>query len=88
MLNSPCSRLSRFLTAQTGLSEDKPYLDPCLPVGLSDTVVRDNHTLYLRGQGDWSQCQEAVRPFLGLHNGTMSPGGVYQVPTSNTKLSP
>ncbi|XP_047433214.1 ectonucleoside triphosphate diphosphohydrolase 7-like isoform X1 [Mugil cephalus] len=71
---------NRFLTAQTGLSEDKPYLDPCLPVGLSDRVVRDNRTLYLRGQGDWSRCQEAVRPFLGLHNGTMSPGGVYQAP--------
>lgn len=25
------------------------------------------------------QCQDVVRPFLGLHNGTMSPGGVYQV---------
>ncbi|XP_076585273.1 ectonucleoside triphosphate diphosphohydrolase 7-like [Chaetodon auriga] len=71
---------NRFLTAQTGLSEDKPYLDPCLPNGLSDTIVRDNHTLYLRGQGDWTRCQEAVRPFLGLHNGTMSPGGVYQAP--------
>ncbi|XP_070684610.1 ectonucleoside triphosphate diphosphohydrolase 7-like [Pempheris klunzingeri] len=71
---------NRFLTTQTGLSEDKPYLDPCLPAGLSDTVVRDNHTLYLRGQGDWTQCQEAVRPFLGLHNGTMSLGGVYQAP--------
>ncbi|XP_060905309.1 ectonucleoside triphosphate diphosphohydrolase 7-like [Labrus mixtus] len=71
---------NRFLTAQTGLSEDKPYLDPCLPAGLSDTVVRDNHTLYLRGQGDWTHCQEAVRPFLGLHNGTMSPRGIYQAP--------
>lgn len=71
---------NRFLTTQTGLSEDKPYLDPCLPLSLSDTVARDNHTVYLRGQGDWSQCQEAVRPFLGLHNGTMSPGGVYQAP--------
>ncbi|CAJ1054089.1 ectonucleoside triphosphate diphosphohydrolase 7-like [Xyrichtys novacula] len=71
---------NRFLTTQTGLSEDKPYLDPCLPAGLSDTAVRDNHTLYLRGQGDWTHCQEAVRPFLGLHNGTMSPGGVYQAP--------
>nr|XP_046230255.1 ectonucleoside triphosphate diphosphohydrolase 7-like [Scatophagus argus] len=71
---------NRFLTMQTGLSEDKPYLDPCLPAGLSDTVVRDNRTLYLRGQGDWTRCQEAVRPFLGLHNGTMSPGGVYQAP--------
>lgn len=68
-----------MLTAQTGLSEDKPYLDPCLPVGLSDTVVRDEHMLYLRGQGDWARCQESVRPFLGLHNGTMSPRGVYQV---------
>ncbi|XP_041640956.1 ectonucleoside triphosphate diphosphohydrolase 7-like [Cheilinus undulatus] len=71
---------NRFLTTQTGLSENKPYLDPCLPVGLSDTVVRDNRTLYLRGQGNWTGCQEAVRPFLGLHNGTMSPGGVYQAP--------
>ncbi|XP_020508586.1 ectonucleoside triphosphate diphosphohydrolase 7 [Labrus bergylta] len=71
---------NRFLTAQTGLSEDKPYLDPCLPAGLSDTVVRANHTLYLRGQGDWTHCQEAVRPFLGLHNGTMSPRGIYQAP--------
>ncbi|TKS68666.1 Ectonucleoside triphosphate diphosphohydrolase 7 [Collichthys lucidus] len=71
---------NRFLTTQTGLNEDKPYLDPCLPAGLSDTAVRDNNTLYLRGQGDWTRCQEVVRPFLGLHNGTMSPGGVYQAP--------
>uniref|UniRef100_A0AAQ5Y3P7 nucleoside-triphosphate phosphatase n=1 Tax=Amphiprion ocellaris TaxID=80972 RepID=A0AAQ5Y3P7_AMPOC len=71
---------NRLLTTQTGMSEDKPYLDPCLPVGLSDTVTRDNRTLFLRGQGDWTRCQEAVRPFLGLHNGTMSPGGVYQAP--------
>ncbi|KAM3622861.1 uncharacterized protein V6R79_004025 [Siganus canaliculatus] len=71
---------NRFLTTQMGLSEDKPYLDPCLPPDLSDTVVRGNHTLYLRGQGDWARCQEAVRPFLGLQNGTMSPGGVYQAP--------
>ncbi|XP_035494044.1 ectonucleoside triphosphate diphosphohydrolase 7-like isoform X2 [Scophthalmus maximus] len=71
---------NRFLTAQTGLSEDKPHPDPCLPVGLSDSVVRDNRTVYLRGQGDWAGCQQAVQPFLGLHNGTMSPGGVYQAP--------
>uniref|UniRef100_A0A7N8X3C1 Ectonucleoside triphosphate diphosphohydrolase 7-like n=1 Tax=Mastacembelus armatus TaxID=205130 RepID=A0A7N8X3C1_9TELE len=71
---------NRFLTTQAGLSEDKPYLDPCLPVSLTDTVVRDNRTLYLRGQGDWTRCQDAVRPFMGLHNGTMSPGGVYQAP--------
>ncbi|KAM6939744.1 ectonucleoside triphosphate diphosphohydrolase 7-like [Xenentodon cancila] len=79
LVNSTLAK-NRFLTSQTGLSEDKPYLDPCLPVGMSDTVVRDNRTLYLRGQGDWTRCQEAVRPFLGLHNGTMSPQGVYQAP--------
>uniref|UniRef100_A0A8C5DDR9 nucleoside-triphosphate phosphatase n=1 Tax=Gouania willdenowi TaxID=441366 RepID=A0A8C5DDR9_GOUWI len=71
---------NRFFTAQTGLSDNKPYLDPCLPFDLSETVVRDNRTLYLRGQGDWARCQAAVRPFLGLHNGTMSPRGVYQAP--------
>ncbi|KAM4611895.1 ectonucleoside triphosphate diphosphohydrolase 7-like isoform 1-T2 [Polymixia lowei] len=71
---------NRLLSAQTGLSEEKPHLDPCLPAGLLDTVARDGHTVYLRGQGDWGRCQEAVRPFLGLHNGTMSPRGVYQAP--------
>ncbi|XP_075994542.1 ectonucleoside triphosphate diphosphohydrolase 7-like isoform X2 [Genypterus blacodes] len=71
---------NRLLTAQMGMSEDKPYLDPCLPPALSDTVVRDNRTVHLRGEGDWARCQEAVRPFLGLHNGTMSPQGVYQAP--------
>uniref|UniRef100_A0A8C6SVS2 nucleoside-triphosphate phosphatase n=1 Tax=Neogobius melanostomus TaxID=47308 RepID=A0A8C6SVS2_9GOBI len=63
-----------------GLSAEQPLLDPCLPAGLSDSVLRGNRTLHLRGQGEWSRCQEAVRPFLGLHNGTMSPGGVYQAP--------
>ncbi|KAM9856522.1 ectonucleoside triphosphate diphosphohydrolase 7-like [Aulostomus maculatus] len=79
LLNNTLTK-NRLLTTQTGLSEDKPYLDPCLPAGLSDTVVRDNHTLYLRGQGDWARCQEAVQPFLGLHSGAMSAGGVYQAP--------
>lgn len=73
----------RFLTAQTGLSEDKPYLDPCLPADMSDLLVRGNDTLHLRGRGDWAQCLEQVRPYLGLHNGTMSPGGVYQVGTDH-----
>ncbi|KAK2817459.1 hypothetical protein Q5P01_025650 [Channa striata] len=79
LFNNTLSK-NKFLTTQTGLSEDKPYLDPCLPVGMSDVLVRNNRTLYVRGQGDWAQCQDAVRPFLGLHNGTMSPGGVYQAP--------
>lgn len=76
----------RLLATQTGLSEDKPYLDPCLPPDMSDLVVRGNDTLRLRGRGDWAQCLEVVRPFLGLHNGTMSPGGVYQVGTDHMHL--
>ncbi|KAL6111159.1 ectonucleoside triphosphate diphosphohydrolase 7-like isoform X1 [Pungitius pungitius] len=79
LLNGTAAK-NRLLASRTGLSEDQPYLDPCLPVSASDTVVRDNRTVYLRGQGDWGRCQEAVRPFLGLRNGTMSPGGVYQAP--------
>lgn len=71
--------MSRVLTSQTGLSRDQPVLDPCLPPGLSDSVVRENRTVHLRGRGDWTRCLQAVRPFLGLHNGTMSLGGVYQV---------
>ncbi|CAL8353119.1 unnamed protein product [Boreogadus saida] len=71
---------NRLLGSQTGLSQDNPSLDPCLPLGLSDTVARDGRTLHLRGQGDWSRCQSAVHPFLGLHNGTMSPRGIYQAP--------
>ena len=78
-LTPPPRVLPRLLGSQTGLSQDNPSLDPCLPLGLSDTVARDGHTLHLRGQGDWSRCQNAVHPFLGLHNGTMSPRGVYQV---------
>lgn len=76
----------RLLTAQSGLSEDKPHLDPCLPPDMSDLVVRGNDTLHLRGRGDWAQCLELVRPFLGLHNGTMSPGGVYQVGTDHIRF--
>ncbi|XP_068506740.1 ectonucleoside triphosphate diphosphohydrolase 7 isoform X5 [Syngnathus scovelli] len=65
----------------TGLSEDKPHLDPCLPLGLSHTLLRDNRTLYLRGQGDWPRCLDAVRPLLGLRNGTMTTAGAtYQAP--------
>ncbi|XP_077381309.1 ectonucleoside triphosphate diphosphohydrolase 7-like isoform X1 [Festucalex cinctus] len=72
---------NRYLSAQTGLSEDKPYLDPCLPLALSHTLVRHNRTVHLRGQGDWARCLEAVQPFLGLRNGSMAAaGGVYQAP--------
>lgn len=67
-------------TSQTGLSPDRPRPDPCLPPGLEVAVATDNRTVHLRGQGDWDRCLRAVRPLLGLHNGTASLGGVYRAP--------
>ncbi|MGH0116684.1 UNVERIFIED_CONTAM: hypothetical protein FKN15_021232, partial [Acipenser sinensis] len=59
-----------------------PIPRPCLPVRLTDTVQSDGQTVFLRGQGDWSRCQDVVRPFLGKTNGSTSSslGGVYQAP--------
>ncbi|XP_030637358.1 ectonucleoside triphosphate diphosphohydrolase 7-like [Chanos chanos] len=71
---------SRVTGDQTGMVETTPYLDPCLPLDLSDRVERGGQMLYLRGQGDWAQCQDAVRPFLGQPNGTVSLKGKYQAP--------
>ncbi|XP_054634780.1 ectonucleoside triphosphate diphosphohydrolase 7-like isoform X2 [Dunckerocampus dactyliophorus] len=80
LLNSTLAK-NRLLSTQTGVTEDEPYLDPCLPFALSDTVIRDNRTLHLRGQGDWARCLDAVQPFLGLRNATtLAAGGVYQAP--------
>ncbi|XP_028828762.1 ectonucleoside triphosphate diphosphohydrolase 7-like isoform X2 [Denticeps clupeoides] len=71
---------SRSTGAQTGMQESSPHLDPCFPRGLSDIVERDGQKVHIRGLGDWAQCQELVRPFLGLSNGTMSFNGKYQAP--------
>eukprot|EP00063_Salmo_salar_P011067 XP_013985902.1 PREDICTED: ectonucleoside triphosphate diphosphohydrolase 7-like isoform X1 [Salmo salar] len=80
LVNSTITK-NRLTGDQTGMMEATPLTDPCLPVGLSDVVRRDGRAVHLRGQGDWARCQGAVRPFLGLHNGTMgSPRGVYQAP--------
>lgn len=76
---TPLVERFRVATSQTGLSPDEPRPDPCLPPGLEVALATDNRTVHLRGQGDWDRCLRAVRPLLGLHNGTMSLGGVYQV---------
>ena len=47
-----------------------PFLDPCLPVGLEDTVVRGGKTLYLRGRGDWQTCAKLLQPLLAGSNGS------------------
>uniref|UniRef100_A0A493U2U8 Ectonucleoside triphosphate diphosphohydrolase 7 n=1 Tax=Anas platyrhynchos platyrhynchos TaxID=8840 RepID=A0A493U2U8_ANAPP len=56
---------SRLHGQQTGLSAETPFLDPCLPVGLEDTVTRGERTLHMRGRGDWQACAKLLQPLLG-----------------------
>ncbi|NWX25575.1 ENTP7 diphosphohydrolase, partial [Notiomystis cincta] len=61
---------SRLHSQQTGLSPEMPFLDPCLPVGLEDTVVKGGQTLYMRGRGDWQACAKLLQPLLAGSNGS------------------
>ncbi|XP_056351077.1 ectonucleoside triphosphate diphosphohydrolase 7 isoform X2 [Oenanthe melanoleuca] len=61
---------NRLHSQQIGLSPNMPFLDPCLPVGLEDTVVRGGKTLYMRGQGDWQTCAKLLQPLLAGSNGS------------------
>ncbi|NXN42555.1 ENTP7 diphosphohydrolase, partial [Rhinoptilus africanus] len=59
---------NRLHSQRTGLSPETPFLDPCLPVGLEDTVARGGQTLYVRGRGDWLACAEQLQPLLAGSN--------------------
>ncbi|XP_068053891.1 ectonucleoside triphosphate diphosphohydrolase 7 isoform X3 [Anomalospiza imberbis] len=61
---------NRLHNQQTGLSPKMPFLDPCLPVGLEDTVVRGGQTLHMRGRGDWQACAKLLQPLLAGSNGS------------------
>lgn len=72
---------NRLLGQKTGLSPDNPFLDPCLPVGLTDVVARDSQVLHVRGQGDWVACGALLRPLLARSNTSQaSLNGIYQSP--------
>ncbi|NWV75843.1 ENTP7 diphosphohydrolase, partial [Dasyornis broadbenti] len=72
---------NRLHSQQTGLSPKMPFLDPCLPVGLEDTVVRGGQTLYMRGQGGWQACAKLLQPLLAGSNGShASLVGTYKAP--------
>ncbi|XP_064418998.1 ectonucleoside triphosphate diphosphohydrolase 7 [Latimeria chalumnae] len=76
---------AKLLGQLVGLSPDAPHLDPCSPIGLTDTLQRDGRTVHLRGTGDWDRCREMVRPFLSKTNTTgTSLMGVYQSPINFT----
>ncbi|KAK2500852.1 hypothetical protein MC885_010981 [Smutsia gigantea] len=72
---------NRLLGQKTGLSPDNPFLDPCLPVGLTDVVERDSQVLHVRGKGDWLACGALLRPLLARSNTSQaSLNGIYQSP--------
>lgn len=72
---------NRLLGQKTGLSPDNPFLDPCLPVGLTDVLERNGHILHIRGKGDWATCGALLRPLLARSNTShASLNGIYQSP--------
>ncbi|XP_072410044.1 ectonucleoside triphosphate diphosphohydrolase 4 isoform X2 [Chiloscyllium punctatum] len=72
---------NRLLGQKTGLTEEIPYLDPCLPADSKDEIHQGGRTLYLRGLGDFDWCRQIIRPFLNKTNETStSLNGVYQPP--------
>ncbi|XP_067156202.1 ectonucleoside triphosphate diphosphohydrolase 7 [Apteryx mantelli] len=72
---------NRLHDQQTGLSPETPFLDPCLPVGLEDTVARGGQTLHVRGQGNWKTCAELLHPLLmGPNSSQASLAGAYKAP--------
>ncbi|KFW76418.1 Ectonucleoside triphosphate diphosphohydrolase 7, partial [Manacus vitellinus] len=72
---------NRLHSQQTGLSPKMPFLDPCLPVGLEDTVTRGGQTLYVRGRGDWQACAKLLQPLLAGSNSSQdSLLGAYKAP--------
>lgn len=72
---------NRLLGQKTGLSPDNPFLDPCLPVGLTDVVERNSQVLHVRGKGDWASCGAMLSPLLARSNTSQaSLNGIYQSP--------
>ncbi|NXP02214.1 ENTP7 diphosphohydrolase, partial [Thinocorus orbignyianus] len=72
---------NRLHGQRMGLSPETPFLDPCLPVGLEDTVARGGQTLFVRGRGDWLACGEQLQPLLGGSNSSQaSLLGAYKAP--------
>ncbi|XP_078269491.1 ectonucleoside triphosphate diphosphohydrolase 4-like isoform X2 [Rhinoraja longicauda] len=72
--------VNRLLGQHMGISAERPYLDPCLPLETADTI-QGEQTLHLKGVGDFDECCERLKPFLGKGNGTnTSFSGVYQPP--------
>ncbi|XP_029465948.1 ectonucleoside triphosphate diphosphohydrolase 7 [Rhinatrema bivittatum] len=76
---------NRLLAQETGMRPDSPYLDPCLPAELTDTVERSSQALHLRGKGEWDACRQQLEPLLLRSNASQAyMNGVYQSPIDFT----
>ncbi|XP_053548515.1 ectonucleoside triphosphate diphosphohydrolase 7 isoform X2 [Bombina bombina] len=72
---------NRVLEEQTGTNSNSPLLDPCLPVGLTDKIRRQEQDLHVLGQGDWNKCGQLLEPLLLKSNDSQAYlNGVYQPP--------
>ncbi|CAH2322975.1 ectonucleoside triphosphate diphosphohydrolase 7 [Pelobates cultripes] len=70
---------NRLHKQQLGLNPSTPYLDPCLPVGLTDKIHRQDLDLHIAGKGDWDSCKQLVDPLLLQSNDSQAYlNGVYQ----------
>ncbi|XP_072258997.1 ectonucleoside triphosphate diphosphohydrolase 4 [Pyxicephalus adspersus] len=72
---------NRLLGKKVGLTQDMPYLDPCLPMDIPDKIQQGEQTMFVRGTGDFSLCRRVIQPLMNLSNETQTTlSGIYQPP--------
>lgn len=72
---------NRLLGKKVALTQDVPYLDPCLPLDIPDKIKQGGQTMFLRGTGDFHLCRQIIQPLMNLSNETQTTlNGIYQPP--------
>ncbi|KAM4636331.1 ectonucleoside triphosphate diphosphohydrolase 7 isoform 2-T2 [Discoglossus pictus] len=70
---------NRLQEQKIGVNPNSPLSDPCLPVGLTDTIQRQDKELHILGKGDWDKCGKLLEPLLQRSNDSQAYlNGVYQ----------
>lgn len=76
-----CVICPRLLGKKVALTQDVPYLDPCLPLDIPDKIKQGGQTMFLRGTGDFHLCRRIIQPLMNLSNETQTTlNGIYQPP--------
>lgn len=72
---------NRLLGKKVAMTQDVPYLDPCLPLDIPDKIKQGGQTMFLRGTGDFHLCRQIIQPLMNLSNETQTTlNGIYQPP--------